>query len=79
MLNLLRALFPGKVPLVSAATYTGAYLTAAVTAHQSQTHQEFYPIYSVITLAAALHLLVVLLKPNDGPPDPDNQERLLAA
>ncbi|OWK38960.1 hypothetical protein [Fimbriiglobus ruber] len=54
---------------ISAAVYCGAYGTAAVIAHLNQMHQEFYPVYAVITAAALLHL-VAELSGNDHTPPP---------
>jgi hypothetical protein len=79
MLKMLLKRLTGLTPrltLMSAATYMGAYSAAAITAYMSQVHKEFCPIYTAITLAAVLHLLVEL-KRKDDPPRPDDKERLL--
>jgi hypothetical protein len=64
-----RRLFrPVRLPVVGAAIYTGAYAVAAIAAHLSELHQEFCPVYVVITAAAAMHLVVELkARPKSGP------------
>ena len=78
MLSLMLKLWMSNLTLASAVLYVAAYLVAAITAYVIQSHQAFCPVYTVITLAALLHLYV-LLYPKDDPPGPGGRSGLLLA
>ena len=48
---------------------------AAIVAHLNEAHQEFFPVYTAITVAAVLHLHATVNRNRRTPP-PDGEARL---
>ena len=56
------------VDVASAVLYACAYMAAAVVAHLNEAHQEFFPVYTAITVAAVLHLHATVNRNRRTPP-----------